>query len=312
MTVRGESGIGAQRGPVSGYVHEPKYEHRLRERKRLRLAMIVTGSVMLLEVAGGFISNSLALLSDAGHMLTHLLALGMSFFAIVLAARPATKDRTYGYYRAEVLSAFFNGVALSFLAVYMLYRATLRFISPQPVADLQMLSVALVGLAANGATVLLLLGTEREDINVRSALLHVIGDTASSVVVVGGAVVIRFTNAFVVDPVLSGLISILILVWALRLLRESLRILMEFTPGDVDIDEVAKSIEEDVGEVKGVHDVHVWVITSNMYAMTAHVLVDDILVSKTDEVLQRINGLVRERFKIGHTNVQFECTCDIK
>jgi len=307
-----ESATAIRRSSVSGYVHEPTYEHRALERGRLRLAAILTGSVMVLEVVGGFLSNSLALLSDAGHMLTHLLALGMSFFAIVLAARPATKDRTYGYYRAEILAAFFNGITLSLLGIYILYRAALRFISPEPVGELWMLLVAAVGLVANGVTVFLLLGTEREDINVRSALLHVIGDTASSVVVVGGAVIIRFTGAFVVDPIVSGLISVLILVWALRLLRDSLRILMEFTPKDIDVDEIVKATKESVRGVRDIHDIHVWVITSNMYSMTAHVLVDDISVSETNEMLGKINRLMRERFKIGHTNVQFECVCDIE
>ncbi|UCG94872.1 MAG: cation transporter [Candidatus Aerophobus sp.] len=261
---------------------------------------------MGIEVVGGFLTNSLALLSDAGHMLTHLFALGMSFFAIVLAARPVTKEKTYGFYRAEVLVAFVNGIALLFIAAFIFYKAIFRVISPQSVAELEMLLVAILGLAANVAGIFLLSGVGRGDINVRSAFLHLIGDTASSGAVVLGGLIIYYTGNFIIDPLVSILICGLILIWAVRLLTESTNILLEATPKDVDIDEMAEVIKRRIAGVKTVHDVHVWVITSHMYAMTAHVIVDDIPLSRSREILEKINKLVNERFNISHTNIQFE------
>jgi len=281
-------------------------EDRLLRRTRLRVVIIITAIVMVVEVVGGFLTNSLALLSDAGHMLTHLFALGMSFFAIVLATRPVTKEKTYGFYRAEVVVAFVNGIVLLFIAAFIFYKAIFRVISPQPVAELEMLLVAILGLAANGVGIFLLSGLGRGDINVRSAFLHLIGDTASSAAVVLGGLVIYYTGNFLVDPLISILICILISIWAGRLLAESTNILLEATPKDVDIDEMADFIKRRVPGVKVVHDVHVWVITSHMYAMTAHVIVDDIPVSKSREILEEINRLVDEKFNISHTNIQFE------
>jgi cobalt-zinc-cadmium efflux system protein len=273
---------------------------------RLKVVIIITAIVMGIEVVGGFLTNSLALLSDAGHMLTHLFALGMSFFAIVLATRPVTKEKTYGFYRAEVLVAFVNGIVLLFITAFIFYKAVLRVISPQSVAELEMLLVAILGLTANGAGIFLLSGLGRGDINVRSAFLHLIGDTASSGAVVLGGLIIYYTGNFVVDPLVSILICGLIVIWAARLLAESTNILLEATPKHVDIEEMADFIKRMVPRVKAVHDVHVWVITSHMYAMTAHVIVDDIPLSKSRQILEKINRLVDEKFNIGHTNIQFE------
>ncbi len=281
-------------------------DDRLLKGTRLKLVIIITAIVMGIEVVGGFLTNSLALLSDAGHMLTHLFALGMSFFAIVLAARPVTKEKTYGFYRAEVLVAFVNGIALLFMAAFIFYKAIFRVISPQSVAELEMLLVAILGLAANGAGIFLLSGVGRGDINVRSAFLHLIGDTVSSCAVVLGGLIIYYTGNFIIDPLVSILICGLILIWAVRLLAESTNILLEATPKDVDIDEMAEVIKRRIAGVKTVHDVHVWVITSHMYAMTAHVIVDDIPLSRSREILEKINKLVNEQFNISHTNIQFE------
>ena len=273
---------------------------------RLKMVIVITATVMGIEVVGGFLTNSLALLSDAGHMLTHLFALGMSLFAIVLAARPVTKEKTYGFYRAEILVAFVNGIVLLFLTAFIFYKAIFRIISPQPVAELQMLLVAILGLAANGAGIFLLHGIGREDINVKSAFLHLIGDTASSVAVVLGGLIIYYTGNFLIDPLISILIGILILIWAGKLLAESTNILLEATPRHLDIDEMVSFIKRRVPAVKAIHHVHVWVITSHMYAMTAHVVVEDITVNQSHKILDRINELLEEQFDISHTNIQFE------
>lgn len=281
-------------------------EVRSFKRSRLKMVIIITAIVMGIEVVGGFLTNSLALLSDAGHMLTHLFALGMSFFAIVLAARPVTKEKTYGFYRAEILVAFVNGIVLLFLTAFIFYKAIFRIISPQPVAELQMLLVAILGLAANGAGIFLLHGIGRGDINVKSVFLHLIGDTASSVAVVLGGLIIYYTGNFLIDPLISILIGILILIWAGKLLAESTNILLEATPKHLDIDEMVSFIKRRVPGVKAIHHVHVWVITSHMYAMTAHVIVEDITVNQSHKILDRINELLEEQFDISHTNIQFE------
>jgi len=281
-------------------------EVRLFKVSRLKMVIIITAIVMGIEVVGGFLTNSLALLSDAGHMLTHLFALGMSFFAIVLATRPVTKEKTYGFYRAEVLVAFVNGIVLLFLTAFIFYKAIFRIISPQPVAELEMLLVAILGLAANGAGIFLLHGVGRGDINVKSAFLHLIGDTASSGAVVLGGLIIYYTGNFLIDPLISILICILILIWAGKLLAESTNILLEATPKHVDIDEMVSFIKRRVPAIKAIHHVHVWVITSHMYAMTAHVIIEDITVSQSHKILEKINQLVTNEFNISHTNIQFE------
>ncbi len=281
-------------------------EVRLFKVSRLKMVIIITAIVMGIEVVGGFLTNSLALLSDAGHMLTHLFALGMSFFAIVLATRPVTKEKTYGFYRAEVLVAFVNGIVLLFLTAFIFYKAIFRIISPQPVAELEMLLVAILGLAANGAGIFLLHGVGRGDINVKSAFLHLIGDTASSGAVVLGGLIIYYTGNFLIDPLISILICILILIWAGKLLAESTNILLEATPKHVDIDEMVSFIKRRIPAIKAIHHVHVWVITSHMYAMTAHVIIEDITVSQSHKILEKINQLVTNEFNISHTNIQFE------
>jgi len=281
-------------------------EVRLFKVSRLKMVIIITAIVMGIEVVGGFLTNSLALLSDAGHMLTHLFALGMSFFAIVLATRPVTKEKTYGFYRAEVLVAFVNGIVLLFLTAFIFYKAIFRIISPQPVAELEMLLVAILGLAANGAGIFLLHGVGRGDINVKSAFLHLIGDTASSGAVVLGGLIIYYTGNFLIDPLISILICILILIWAGKLLAESTNILLEATPKHVDIDEMVSFIKRRIPAIKTIHHVHVWVITSHMYAMTAHVIIEDITVSQSHKILEKINQLVTNEFNISHTNIQFE------
>lgn len=292
---------------IQGIGPADRHQDEATVKKRLKIAIILTGVVMLLEFAGGILTNSLALMSDAGHMLTHFFALGMSFFAISLSSLPATKIRTYGFFRAEVLAAFFNSVILFLLATWIFYEAVRRFILPNEIMAIQMLIVALIGLGANGASIVLLHGMGKHDINIRSAFVHVLGDTFSSVAVVIGGLVIYYTGLHVVDAILSMFISVLILIWAGRLFLESSHILLESTPKDVDIDKVVKLIKENIPQVKEVHDVHVWVITSQIYAMTAHVLVEEIPLSQSLKIMNKINQLVDKHHHIRHTNIQFEC-----
>ena len=262
---------------------------------------------MLVEFIGGIFANSLALVSDAGHMFTHFFALGVSLFAIVVASRPAPLERSFGLYRIEILAAFVNGLALIGVAVYIMYESVVRFLEPQPIAEMQMLVIAVAGLVVNLVSALLLAGVGRHDLNVRSAFLHMLGDTLSSVAVVAGAVVIHFTGWLRVDPALGGLIAVMIGIWSCRLLRDSASVLLESTPKHIRVSELDEALRGETPEIKGLHDIHVWEITSGMYAMTAHATVEpETTVERLEEIRAHMESFVREAFRIGHTAFQFE------
>src|SRR3989338_6920736 len=181
--------------------HHP--HHKFNKLSRLGVAIVLTGAGMVVEFVGGILSNSLALISDAGHMLTHLFALGMSYFAILLSLRPITKKKTYGFYRAEVLAAFINGLVLIFISAYLVYEAVIRFLSPEKIKVGEMLLVAAIGLVINGVSTVLLARVSSHDLNIRSALLHEIGDMVSSIAVVIAGAIIFYTDNYIVDPILS-------------------------------------------------------------------------------------------------------------
>jgi cobalt-zinc-cadmium efflux system protein len=276
------------------------------EKKKLILASILTGTMMVVEVVGGLLSNSLALISDAGHMLTHLLALVISLTAILFASRPPTERKTFGFYRLEILAALLNGVTLLLITSWIVYQVYQRIIEPMPVASLQMLAVALVGLFINLVTVIILSGPNVRSLTTRSAFFHVLGDTVSSLGVVLGAVAIYMTGYSLIDPIISVGICVLILIWSYGLIMESVEILLEATPRDIDYNQVMETISvmEDVEEV---HDLHIWTLTSGMYALSAHVKVRDMSISDTTGLLRRVNFVLCQRFRIGHTAIQFEC-----
>ena len=280
------------------------HTHRGEERSKLVLACALTGTMFIVEGIAGFLTNSLALLSDAGHMLTHMIALLISLGAIMFASRPPTARKTYGFYRLEILAALFNGATLFLITIWIFFHAYKRIINPEPVASGHMLIVAIVGLLVNLACAYIL-KTSHGSLNIKSAFMHMMADTFSSLVVVFGAIIMHYTQWYMLDPALSILICIIILVWSYQLITESVDILLEATPKDVDLENVVKSISE-LDEIEGVHDVHIWTITSGMYAMSAHIYIKDIMVSETQQIMSNINTLVNEKFSIGHTVIQFE------
>ncbi|HEX9758072.1 MAG TPA: cation diffusion facilitator family transporter [Nitrospiria bacterium] len=275
------------------------------EQKRLLLACILTGVTMVVEFVGGFLTNSLALLSDAGHMLTHFLALGVSLMALVYTNRPPTEQKTFGFYRLEILAALFNGITLFLITGWISYHAYYRFLNPQTIESLPMFFIALLGLMVNILTAVILSGSFNGSLNVRSAFLHIIGDTFSSVAVVIGAIIIYYKGWVQVDPLLSIMICVIILVWSIRLMNDSVHILLEATPKELNIKGLIDSVQEIEG-VYDVHDVHVWTLTSGMYALSAHVATQDVHLSETRNLLKKINLLLCQEFKIGHTAIQFE------
>lgn len=281
--------------------------HKINRLSRLRTALLLTLAGMTIEFVGGFLANSLALISDAWHMVTHLFALSMSYFAITLAMRPATKKRTYGFYRAEILAAFVNGIVLIFISGYLVYEAINRFINPETIKVQEMLLVALIGLVINGVSTMLLAKVSSHDLNIKSAFLHEIGDMISSIAVVVAGIAIFYTKNYIVDPLLALFICILIVIWAVKLIIDSANILLEATPKHLDIDEVIAVLKNEIKGVYEVHHVHAWTIASGMYSLTAHIVIEDCHVSRANELLGKINELVKERFRIEHTNIQFEC-----
>lgn len=280
-------------------------------RRGLLIALAITVLMMVAELVGGLLSNSLALLSDAGHMLTDNLAILLSFFAMKFATMPATDRRTFGFYRLEILAALINGVILVLISIYIIYEAYVRILNPQPVQGTLMLVVAIIGLVANIIGAMVLTKHSHANLNIRGAYLHIIGDALSSVGVVVGGVVILLTGWYLIDPILSILISFVIMFGAWALVKESVSILLESVPSHVDIDNVTAEIGKLAG-VREVYHIHVWTITSGVHAMSAHVIIDDQLVSGSRDLLDEIRAMLSNKFKILHSTIQLECErCDM-
>ncbi|SDU92732.1 cobalt-zinc-cadmium efflux system protein [Microlunatus sagamiharensis] len=278
-----------------------------RHRRRLVLVLLITAAVFVTEVVGGLLSGSLALLADAGHMLTDSAGLLIALIASVLAARPATSARTFGLQRAEVLAALVNGVLLVAIAVLVLVEAVRRWQDPAEVSSGLMLLVALVGIVANVVGLLVLRGGKDESLNLRGAYLEVLGDLLGSVAVVVAAVVIRTTGWTQADPLASVLIVVLILPRAWSLIRDVVDVLLEATPRGVDLDRVREHIEQTPGVVE-VHDLHVWTITSGLPVLSAHVVVDGdhLEQGRSGQVLDALGGCLGEHFDVAHCTFQLE------
>ncbi|NQU17072.1 MAG: cation transporter [Candidatus Saganbacteria bacterium] len=276
-------------------------------KRALLFAFLITTSMIAVEVVGGIVSGSLALLSDAGHMFTDSGALALALFALWFSRRPATAEKTYGFYRLEILSALLNGSFLVLIAGYIFYQAIQRIITPTPVEGGLMLVVAGIGLVANLASAFILSRGGKENLNIQGALWHVISDALSSVGVIIGAIIIYFTGFYLVDPIIGFVIAIVILRGAWKLVSEAVDILLEATPKDIKLEKVIEAIKKQISGVRDVHDIHIWTISSGLRALSAHVLVDDILVSDCSNVSKRIKEILRQDFHIEHATIEFEC-----
>ena len=274
-------------------------------RNALALALSITTLMMVVEFVGGLISGSLALISDAGHMLTDTGALALALFALWFSRRPATAEKTYGFYRVEILSALLNGSLLVVIAGYIFYEAIQRFINPSEVQGMLMLAVAGIGLLANLIGAFILSKGSKENLNVSAALWHILSDALSSVGVIIGGLIIIFTGVFIIDPIIGALIAVVILRGAWRVIRESVDILLEATPKDIKYEEVEQAMK--IEGVKDIHDLHIWTITSGMRALSAHVLIDDTLISECGNVSKKIKNILLEKYSIDHVTLEFEC-----
>lgn len=275
-------------------------------RKGLTAVLLITTIIFFVELAGGFASNSLALLSDAGHMLTDIMALILALLAAIFALLPATQKRTFGFYRLEILSALFNGAILTLVSIFIFYESILRILHPAPIQSTIMLVVATIGFLANIGAAVILAGSSRENLNVRGAFLHVISDAVSSLGVIIGGVLIHFLGWYYADPILSILISILILRGAFSLIFESTNILLESAPKGINLEDVAAAIKSVKG-VKDVHDLHLWSLTSEMNSASAHVAIADADAGRASEVLDQINHLLKDKYNVLHSTFQTEC-----
>lgn len=289
----------------SHHDHHPVGEEREGNKKGLLFALCITTGIMLLEFFGGMITNSLALLSDSGHMLSDAASLFLSLVAIYFASKAASSEKTYGFYRFEILAALFNGITLFVVSGFIIWEAYHRFFEPPAVSSGSMMLIACVGLLANmmSAWALVRKGDVKNNLNLRSAYLHVLSDAVGSIgAIIAGILMWQF-SWYVADPIVSVIVALLILRSAWGVLSHSVHILMEGTPSHINHTEVKESLEGITGVVD-VHDLHIWTITSGFHSLSCHMRIEDFADSQV--VLQECITLMKENYHIEHTTFQIE------
>ena len=286
------------------------HSHAPLSARALRYSLAATFAYVLVTLIAGLRAHSLALLSEAGHNVTDLLALLLSWVAVFIQTRPPSATKTFGYHRAGVLAAFVNALTLVAIAFYIFYEAYQRIHSPVTVQPSIMIWVAVVGVVMNG-TISWVLFRAAHDVNIRSAFIHQFGDTLSTAAVIIGGWIILWTGKSWVDPALSLGIAALILWSSFGIIRETLNILLEGAPRGLSAERITASLTEVTG-VRDVHDVHVWSIGSDTHALSCHVRIDDMTLSESDVILREVKGILTAKFHIMHTTIQFEnCDCEI-
>ncbi len=284
--------------------HHHEHERRGAESlNKLKIALGLTAVYMFAEAFGGWLTNSLALLADAGHMLTDVAALSLTLAAIWFAARPATAKKTFGYYRLEILAAFVNGIALVLISLWVIYEAFERLSAPPDVKGFELTVIAVGGLVINLVCAYLLHGDHAHDLNMRGAWLHVVGDALGSVVAIAAGVLIVFFGWTQADAIGSFLISLIIVFGAWNLIKESINVLLEGTPSHINLAAVEAAIRQTNG-VRDVHDLHVWTITSGLEALSAHIRFDQ-SISQND-ILKSLRHRLNHDFGIDHLTIQME------
>lgn len=272
--------------------------------RSLKTVFFITFGYFVIEVVVGFMSNSLALLSDAAHMLTDVGGQGLALFAIWMSSRPRNVWKTYGYYRTEIFSALLNAVVLLFISGYILYEAWQRFSNPPAVAGIPMLVVAFCGLIINLMSMKILRSGSRESINIKGAFLEVVSDMLSSVGVIIAGCIILATGWLYIDPIMSAAIGLFILPRTYNLLKESVNILLEAVPKDIDYNAVNNLFTAKPGVIS-IHDLHIWTLTSGMYALSVHVIMEpETSLKEAREISRSLKELLATRFKINHTTIE--------
>jgi len=284
--------------------HGHNHLHGVTDQRRIGWAFVIIAVFMVVEIVGGVLSGSLALLADAGHMLSDTAALGFSWMAIHYGKRPATAQLSYGYKRLEILAAFVNGCALFVIAAWIVTEAVRRFAEPVPVIGKAMLLVACAGLAANIGAFAALHGGNRENLNLRGAWLHVLGDMLGSVAAIVAAIVILLTGWTPIDPILSVVVAVIILKSAWGIVKSSAHILLEGTPEGLRLADIKHDLEQNVAEISNAHHIHVWSITGEQHLITLHVHPAPGIASR--DVVMAVQQRLASRFHIGHATIQVE------
>ncbi|MBI4762082.1 MAG: cation diffusion facilitator family transporter [Chloroflexota bacterium] len=288
------------------HTHSHLREAARQSTRRLSLSLVLTLAFVFIEAAAGIFSNSLALLTDAAHNLTDVIALALSWFAIRITARPANERKTYGYHRVGILVALINSTTLVIIALGIFYEAWRRFIAPPEVQSGVLIGVGLIAVVINIVTAMLVHKGSDSDLNLRSAFVHLMGDVLSTIGAVAAGVAIYFTGANWLDPLVSVLIGVLILYNAWGILREALDILLEAKPRDINSAKLVEDMLEIEG-VLGVHDLHIWSITQNLRTMSAHILTHNMSIGEGAGIQRQVSEMVSRRYNIAHATLQLEC-----
>lgn len=285
--------------------HDHDHDHGSGNMRRVVVALVLTGAFMVVEVVGGIISGSLALLADAGHMLTDTMALALAAVAFHVSKRPADAKLTYGYQRFQILAAFVNGLSLLLIVAWILYEAVDRFRNPSEILGNTMLLIAAIGLVVNLVSFVVLHGGDRDNLNIRGAAIHVAGDLLGSVAAIVAAIVIIYTGWTPIDPLLSVVVAMLILRSAWALVKRSAHVLLEGAPEWLDLDTMQQRIVSKVPAVVSIHHVHVWGLTPQDLMLTMHVRLQG-APSNPTECIRQIKAVLKGEYGIGHTTVEIE------
>lgn len=278
--------------------------------KKLGIVFVISIGIFAFELAGGILSNSLALISDSLHVLLDFTAIGISLVAFRIAKRPHSTKLSYGFHRAEIIAALVNGISLVVIATFIFYEAYRRLFESHQIDTVILFVFASIGLGANLVMAFLLKKESKANLNIKGSYVHVLGDLLSSIAVIIGAIIIQFTSYFVIDTIVSFGIGILIIRSGVVLCKECLHIFMEGTPHEIKISDISKELEK-FEEITEVHDLHVWTLTSNVFAMSVHVKVRPQFMIKNNVLLNKITLLMRDKFGINHCTIQIEHEYDL-
>ena len=272
---------------------------------KLWLVFVISVSIFVMEIVGGILSNSLALISDSLHVMLDFFAIGISLIAFRIAKKPHSTKLSFGFHRVEIVAALVNGITLILVSCFIFYESYKRFLEPQDIQINMLIGFAAVGFAANLAMMLILKKESHSNLNIKGSYTHVIGDTLSSIGVIVGGIIMSFTNYPIIDPIISVGIGILIIRSGIILCKECIHVFMEGTPKEIKSESVLEEIEK-LNEVSDVHDLHIWTLTSNVFAMSAHVKIKQEYVQQTNNLLRKINEVLKEKFGINHCTIQIE------
>lgn len=287
--------------------HEHSHDMDKALKGRLRISIALTGIIFIAELLGGYLTNSLALMSDAAHVFMDVFALTLSWFAIYISEMPPSEKRTYGFHRVEVFVSFINSFVLFLITIFIFYEAATRFFSPREVESTGMMIVALIGLLVNLMVAMWLMKYAHADLNIKSAFIHVLGDAAASVGVIIGAIIIHYTGWFSADPLISVLIGGIIVTGAYGIMKDSSHILLEGVPKDIDFNMVMEDLKSSNG-ISSVHSLHIWSICHNVYALSAHLDIIPTQRWRMGEIFSEINEKLAENHHIFYTTLQAECS----